>query len=291
MFNYLRKINTKVTETQYPNNYFDVNIEILKIATIWYPEDSTKLKYGLYHVFSIFSFLFCIVFCTPSEFISLLYTWGDLNAFIMNLGIALTHGICNIKVINWYIRRKEIMALMDTLQSEEFQYKSCKNFEPGYIFQKAKQTNIILSTMFFWWSIMVPISGYISGFYNFFFNRDSFYTSEMKTFQCISLPFYSWIPFDHSSEWRCVLAMIFQSFPMIYLTLMIIAVDTMFMGLINNITAHLLVLQGAFNTIRTRALQTLNKEDCFALYDDWELNREMMRSMKKCIQHLQTVQR
>lgn len=275
----------------YPNDYFDINIKVMKIATVWYPDNESKL----YKFYSVFCFIYCIVFCTPSEFISLIDTKDDINAFIMNLGIALTHFIASWKVINWYLRKKDILLLMEILQDKQYHYEETKNFNPGEIIEKAKQTNITLTKMFFIIANAIPISSYILAIINFIFRPQVFYTTDEngESYYCKKLPFYSWIPFDRSKEVSCFFALVFQSYPFTYLTIMIVAMDTIYMGLINYATAHLLVLQEAFRKLRSRALASLSREDenDELLQDDEVLERTMMEHMKKCIIHFQTIQK
>lgn len=289
----LRKVKPEEISIKmsYPNDYFDVNIKVMRIATVWYSKDESKL----YKFYSIFCFVYCIVFCTPSEFVSLVDTWRDINALVMNLGIALTHGIASLKVINWYIRRKEILLLMEILQDQQYHYKPTKNFKPGMIIEKAKQTNITLTKMFFLIANMIPVSSYILAIINYFFRPHLLYTIDENgsTEFCKKLPFYSWIPFERSTDFSCFMAIIFQSYPFTYLTVMIVAMDTLYMGLINYATAHLLVLQEAFRDLRSSALSELSRENeqNELLHDDELLEMTMMKHMKKCIIHFQTIQR
>lgn len=290
MLNYLREVfKTPEYSDEYPNDYFEVNIQIMKTATIW---DRKK-------PFSIVIFIYCIIYCTPSEFISLWYTRINVASLTMNLGVALTHGVAVIKVMNWYYRQRDMVNLMASLQGQEdLKYENFKSFKPGYIIQKAKRLNIVVSTLFFWCAISVPVSGYIAGFANIFINyfwhhstanlsnSTDNYNSTISTmnFKC-GLPFFSWIPFDYSTEELCFLAMMFQSVPMYYLTLMIVAVDTFFMSLVNFLTAHLMVLQGALKTVCERG-----DVKAGSYVNILSRRKNELKELKKCLKHLQFIQ-
>lgn len=290
MLSYLREVLKSPTYSdEYPNDYFEVNIQIMKTATIW---DRKK-------VFSIFIFIYCIIYCTPSEFISLWYTRINVASLTMNLGVGLTHGVAVIKVLNWYYRQQEMVDLMASLQErEDMKYENFKSFKPGYILQKAKRLNIVVSTLFFWCAISVPVSGYIAGFANIFINYfwhhstvnisnttdNNNSTISTTNFKC-GLPFFSWIPFDYSTEEFCFLAMMFQCIPMYYLTLMIVAVDTFFMSIVNYLTAHLMVLQGALTTVCERGDIKSRTSGNIIIR-----RRNELKELKKCLKHLQFIQ-
>lgn len=277
-------------EMSYPKDYFDINRKIMKIASLW-PLFSSSCSYKF---FSFFCFFYCIIFCTPSEFVSLLDTKEDITDFTMNLGIALTHGIASLKVINWYVRRKQILLIMEILNADEYHYETTPYFNPGLIIEDAKRTNKTLTKMFFILANIIPGSSYVLAIISFFFQNQSFYSLDKSgnSTYCRKLPFHSWIPFDRSSYWSCFFALLFQSFPFTYLTVMIVAMDTLYMGLINYLTAHLLVLQEAFRNIRTSAVHEIGRiSQLNPLHDDKVLDSAMMRQMKKCTIHFQTVQR
>lgn len=73
---------------------------------------------------------------------------------------------------------------------------------------------------------------------------------------------------------------------------MIVAMDTLFMGLMNFITAHLSVLQGAFRNIRNLALNDIGvRDEQIDNFEEKNLEKVMMGYMKKCVVHFQTIQR
>lgn len=98
----------------YPRDYFSINKKVIKVASLWYFTSEN----WVYKLFCLINFIYCVVYNTPAEFLSLYTTWGDLSSFIGNLGIALTHFIASWKVINWFMKRKLILKLMETLQDE-----------------------------------------------------------------------------------------------------------------------------------------------------------------------------
>lgn len=273
---------------EYPKDYFDINKKILKIAGLW--KDSTGSCW-LYESFRVFCFVYCVVFCTPSEFVKLLDTWGNMTEFMMNLGIALTHGIASLKVLNWYWRRRQILDMMNILDDEKYYYQRAGEFRPGFVVEKAKRINVSVSKMFFILANIIPGSSYVFGLGKYLFSNESLYdVHENQVVYCRKLPFYSWIPFDHTSgRITCLLGILFQAFPFTYLTVMIVAMDTLYMGLINYLTAHLLVLQGAFKHIRLSAQDNVGNFEKFT--DEGPFERQMMTEIKKRIQHLQVVQK
>lgn len=277
----------------YPSGYFDINVKVIKIASLWYFNSENLL----YKTFCFINFIYCVVFNTPAEFISLFTTWGNINAFLMNLGIALTHFIASWKVINWFARRNKILQLMQILQDETYYYNELDNFKPNLIIAKAKRINITLTKMFFVLANAIPWTNYLVGFIVLLFYPNSLYSYNkdgVETY-CSRLPFYSWIPFEHTTRISCLMATIFQFYPFTYLTIMIVAMDTLFMGLMNYVTAHLLVLQEAFRNIRNLALDDVGEkygeENKKEIFNEAILEQSMMKYMRKCVIHFQAIQR
>lgn len=292
MLRYIGQVNRPVAKREYPKNYFRVNITILRLGFIWFPDWKKNIFIILY---SLLWMILAIILTPLSEFMMFPSTAVDMNVFLNNLGVVLSHAVGAIKIINWCVQHRKILALMEVLKSDEFHYQSYGDFEPGFIVQRAKQKNVLFSTMYFWSCNLVLIIGYLEPTYSLIFQPENLETlnfSGEKKF-CWKLPFFSWMPFDHTTYWTCVLAYVIQFFLIMYLTFMIIAVDTLFMGIINYITAHLDIVQSAFKTIRARALVTLGRgsEQERILYDDEEMNEEVKQQMTKATKYLQTIYR
>lgn len=97
------------------------------------------------------------------------------------------------------------------------------------------------------------------------------------------LPYYSWMPFNYGTRGWFLVAMGYQAVPMFSYAYSIVGMDTLFMNLMNFIVAHLVVVQGAFNTIRERCEKKVDGKNLR------EIDRVMMDEMKVCVRHLQTI--
>lgn len=278
------------------NDHFAINKKMLKIASLWQSQTGSII----YKAFSIVNLIYCIIVPVPFEIMILYQTWGDINAFLLNLGVASIHFIGPFKIINFMFQRNKILDAMTILQDEKYYYKPLDNFKPDLILEKAKKINTVLSTIYFFWVLCGTTTSYAAGFTKLVFSSNSVYLiNTSKSAYCFSvlvccynsLPMENRTLTDETTRNFCIWTTAFSSYPLLYISLMIVSLDTLFMGLMNRITAHLQVLQGAFKNIRTSILNEEHQNDEERIYDSGHLEEATMAQMKKCIQHFQAIQR
>lgn len=273
--------STNIKQESYLKNYFSINIKYLRLASLWYPSEIHNVKDIAAIMMTIFMTMLT-TFYTPSEIISLPEQSDDINAFINNLGIALSHIIGSIKLYNFCFHRSQLKKLMQTLEDEDLEYEITEDFKPNEIIDKAKKQNVFTSNGFSALVHLVLWSNYLMAIFNFIFRPNSYYSVDRygNSVFCTNLPFYSWIPFYHGNKATCLVAIFFQLLCVLFLSLVIIGADMLFVGLINFVTAHVLVLQGAFKSIPMRSLKKSGSQ---------ELDQVMQREMKKCVDHLNLI--
>lgn len=83
---------------KYVTDFFVVNRWILRFAGIWRPDTQNDILQALYTLYVIGIFVFVNLFFTFTEFLSLLYTYGNEYDLIKNVSFALTHLMGAVKV-------------------------------------------------------------------------------------------------------------------------------------------------------------------------------------------------
>lgn len=266
-------------------DYFFCNRIILRFAGLWRPDKVGNFQKFLYQCYAIFVFLFVNLFFTTTEFVSLLETRRDLHDLIKNINFALTHLMGAVKCCFWFFRHKKLLTIIATLESDEFNYEEVQgSFSQIKIMERYKLKGAIFTFAFFALAHMTLTSSYVPPLIATarFDGNGSF---DQK------LPYFSWMPFKYDTPGKYLLALGYQAGPMFSYAYSIVGMDTLFMNMMNFIVAHLLVIQGAFKTIRVRCVRRIKGRvlRLDGLRDSEELDVEMMKEMKKTIRHLQTV--
>lgn len=270
----------------YLKNYFSINIKILKLALLWYPEK----KYSNWHFLKIlatFIAALIMIYFVITEFVSLSELTDDIKPFINNFGIILSHVIGFIKICNFCYYRKKIVRIMQTLQSDELKCEITEDFHPDKIIQRVKTENVLFTTIFMCLIMFILAFNYATALFYLFFDDEMFYSNDKNgnpTF-CKVLPFYSWIPFDHSTKTTCAFAMIYQFLILFLVAVIIVGCDTILIAMINFATGHFFVLAEGFRTIPIRCMK--RKED----QPELDLDKEMKEEMKKTICYLHVILR
>lgn len=262
--------------------YFSINITILKYVFLWYPEKITHFS-DIFSVTGTFLYLTICAFFLFSEFVTI-FDFSNLSAFLNNSGVALSHLVCYIKIVNICYNRQRIKGIMNILE-KDLEYEITKEFYPNTTFDKAKKKNNTFTSVFLFSMLLVVGFNMIATFLTLIFNESSFYSYDKhgSLVFCKQLPFYSWIPFDHTTKTTCALAMMFQFFPILILQFVIVGCDTIFIAMISFGAAHFIVLHDAFKTIPERCLQRK------AIQPQLDVDYEMHKEMNLSIQHLNAI--
>lgn len=282
------------SESQYAKNHFGLNRWILTYAGLWVPDTKSKIAIFFFRVYAAIVFLFVNVWFTSTEFISIKDTKHDWELLIKNINFALTHMMGAFKCVFWFVRGNRLVNIIVRLQDERWHYEAVEDFNPGAITQDAKRTGIKYTFAFFMLAHMTLSSSYFPAFFTAVFRPHYVEDANGNFTFSQSLPYLSWIPFAYDTPLSYIIAILYQAGPMWSYAYSIVGMDTLFMNIMNYIAAHLLILKGAFRTIRQRCVRRVAErggalEIREGLANSPELDAEMHREMRKCVQHLQTV--
>lgn len=279
-------------------DYFDVNITILKFAGIWIPENTvnkrTKLWYILYNSLWI---TYSVIIYTPSEFIILKTSLRDFNDFIKNINMSMTHLLAIIKILIWFTKRNEIINMIRTLKNASSMYESTNDYRPIDIIKKDKIEANRYTKTFLLFASFVSISSLINTLLNMMFTNPSsdviiFNNITNETIYNYKLSYFSYIPWNYKkSTVIYIITLIYQFFPTFNMAFIIVGFDMLFTTIVSYTSSQLLVLHGAFRTIRVRCLKRLGIDDKShnVLHNSKQLNDEMTKELKNCIKHLQII--
>lgn len=276
------------TSPQYSNSidFFVYNRIFLKCAGLWAPENQTTILSYLYKSYATFIFLFVNVYFTFTEFVSLMQTYRNLHDVIKNINFALTHLMGAIKCIFWFFVGHRLIHIMQTLQSGEYlYYEDEKSFKPRVILQSYKRKGAIYTITFLCLAHMTLTSSYVPAL-----AAAAFFKEEHNNTFSQKLPYFSWMPFAYDTPSKYIIALGYQAVPMFSYAYSIVGMDTLYMNIMNCMVAHLLIIHGAFRTLRPRCLKRIAGKELSddGLMDSSELSKEMMKEMKRIIGHLQT---
>lgn len=274
---------------EYIQDVFIVNRWILRLAGLWRPSNPSKIIQNLYVTYAVFVYLFVNLFFTGTEFLSLFYTYKNLYKFIKNINFFLTHFMGAVKVTFWFFKGNVLRNLMKTLESNEFHYEQSDDFIPSEIWKKYRKIGFKYTLGFLMLAHMTLSSSYIPPLLTASLNPPPYGNGNTSSFY-YRLPYYSWMPFEHYTPKRYILALGYQAGPMFSYAYSIVGMDTLFMNIMNFIAAHLTVLQGAFMTCKQRVVKRMENRSG-NLHNAALVRKEMNKEMRKNCRHLQTILR
>ncbi|CAH0559576.1 unnamed protein product [Brassicogethes aeneus] len=235
---------------QSKSDFFFFNRWILKIAGLWLPENKTWYVQLIYKIYALTIFISMYCFFVMTEFISLLYTYSDLNDLIKNLSFCLTDLLATGKVVFWYFNIRKLQRIIQRLEEDQLKYERCEDFDPEEIFYsykifgvKATGTFLGFGLLTFFASCVPPILSTLK----VLITNDEFKPQP--------LVYYAWTPFNYDTPKMYLIAQIYQATSLISKVQNVVGLDTLIMNLMNFIAYHFTLIQQAFLTITQRKLQ------------------------------------
>ncbi|RZC42074.1 odorant receptor 71a, partial [Asbolus verrucosus] len=271
----------------YVKDVFVVNRWILRLAGLWKPDNSSKYVQIAFRIYAVVVFLFVNIYFTTTEFLSLFYTYKNLYDFIKNVNFFLTHFMGAAKVTFWFFKGHVLRRLMAILEDPEFHYAGCDGYNPGQIWKKYKKIGFKYTLGFLTLAHMTLSSSYVPPLITAIFYPPPNGNGTTSPFY-ERLPYFSWMPFSHTTPGTYLLALGYQAGPMFSYAYSIVGMDSLFMNTMNFIAAHFTILQGAFMTSKNRVLENFPVNSGKAR-DPLLVREAMNNEMKRNCRHLQTI--
>lgn len=186
---------------------FSFQVKLLTFSGMWLPiHESKNKRFYLYHI--IFFVIYTEIYYNLSEYIVLKDIYKNLDEAIEHIGMLIQHLVGSVKIFLHLYKIRQIQSIMLRLEDDEFKYESYKDFKPDVIKQEYKSFSNRISMM--WWTLVncVPLSKILPAIIPIVFNwRQDYNCSDL-------LPYYSWFPFDISTQISCFWAYFIQIWPM-----------------------------------------------------------------------------
>ncbi|KAJ3631382.1 hypothetical protein MTP99_012511 [Tenebrio molitor] len=274
--------------------YFDSNIFLLKLSGFWiYDNDNKTARKYFQHGYNAFWCFYMFVGYIPAEILYVYYSFNDLSVFLRALRDVGNHASLVYKTFNYFIMRKDLLNLIDTLQNGDYEYEDCDDFQPSQIIKQEKK-QALKWTKYFWnFCNAICLSMFLNGVVTFFFMADKQYiVKNNETIYEQEQPVNAVLPFGSGTKKAFFISFVYTIVALTLAAWMIVALDSLFITLMSCTSAHLKILQGAVKTLRSRCIRRTNmcallKKNI--LHDPEILQHEMHKEMIKCIKHLQTV--
>lgn len=276
----------------YTPNFFHVNATFLKHGAVWSPKDQTQRFYNVYKIYQAIVLFLTLGLSSYSVVLGIIIHRKNFAILIEVLSVSFTIFLAAVKTSFWLIKGEKIKMIMNRLETDTFDCEKIDDFDPESMLKRAKRSGIKYACLLLFFSHLVLGLGYIpvmSLACWYYFNN--LQISNVQTFK--TLPYYTHIPVDHDTPLKYIFACLLQCVPMYLYVNAFVGVDSLFMNLMNFIATRMLILQGAFRTMRKRCLKKIIGNDLTPdnLHNSDEMEEYMMSDMKKCIQHLQLLLR
>lgn len=272
----------------YKPNFFHINYIFLKFCGVWPPDNDTTLKYKIYKIYQSAVLLILVVFGTYSFSKGIMDSVSDLTTLIEISNIGATIFLTEIKIVFWLKCSRHLKNIMNTLENNEFRYEKIDSFDPETIIRDTRRTGQIYTVVLFAFGELTIAFGYITvSSLSFWYYLNGRSISNVSIFQTFPYPLH--MPFESDTAIKYFLACILQYLLLHFAATGLVCVDALFMNLLNIIGAQMLILQGAFRTLRKRCMKKIIGPALASdsIHNSDELEKLMLLEMKKCTKHLQ----
>ncbi|KAI4458507.1 polyserase-related [Holotrichia oblita] len=181
--------------------FFDLNVRILKLSGLWVPNFSNKWKHRRTIAYNSICILYSMIYFTIAELISLKESAANLNDLVKNLNMLMSFLLTLIKVIVWFRYRKDILKIIRFLETPRNVFKDY-NLNNEEIILKELEFKDTWTKSFFIMSTLVPLSAGILSITETLTTGEKYvvFRNDSSLIYIQKLPYYSWIPFDHTSS-------------------------------------------------------------------------------------------
>nr|UEN71236.1 olfactory receptor 53 [Gregopimpla kuwanae] len=204
---------------------------VLKWVGLWRPGHWSQGKEAkLYNAYT-WLVIFFLIIVILSQFIGLVKSVNDLDAFANNIFLLLTLVADCGKAINILIKRENIIGLINCLEQDPCQPRT----EEELVIQRKFDRIVRFNTLRYAAVVLITV---------FVALLNSMYEDIPKR----TLPFNAWVPFEYvESRWRYAAAYTYQTFGILIGAGIGIGFDTLVPGMMLQTCAQLNILMNRFN--------------------------------------------
>jgi hypothetical protein len=205
--------------------YFDLIKNRLKLSALWIHDHKIKpsqryflLAYNTFWLFYIF------ILYLPSELLYAVYCFHDMDAFLGALRDSGNHVCAIYKVANYFIKRKIIINIINTLTNHPCDYEDCHDFKPNEIIKKElKHVTAWINWLWFFGNAN-RLSMLLGSLYVFLFMGDQQYdVSGGEELYQQKLPVNIITPFGTETRGKYLFTLMYTIIPVTYLVWIIVS--------------------------------------------------------------------
>lgn len=255
-------MNSAINEDQGINNILVVNLKLLKFLGLW-KGNISALNFSWARTLFIsyrWALLIILYLHTATEYLDIVFTWGDLENFAANGSVALIYTACIMKQTIFLLYDKRLKDLVQRLRSgylttslrwTEDHYKILQNANHRAQAASWRYYYICIGTLISFFTRAILVS-YGSALGLEMFNQGN---HTLKT-----LVFKAWFPFDIQQPGNFEIAFCFQIISCSMGPAINAGMDTLLVSVIINCCGEFKVLKYSLRTIRERAEDLLASE-------------------------------
>ncbi|CAL7950590.1 unnamed protein product [Xylocopa violacea] len=214
---------------------------LLSCTGCWRPISWTSpLKTGIYNVYTLSVIVFTIAFFVSE--IGSIFTVENVDEFVDITYILITIFVGFCKLMNVLFFRNEIMNLVNMFLEEPCATLSMEESEIQLRYDNRIWRNALCYTIMIEASVVMTIIN-----------------SLLTNFQHGRLTYRAWIPYNYTSTIVFSLTFTFQLLPVLIQSLVHVAADVLFVGLLMQICCQLEILVSRLDKVATNSMATLRR--------------------------------
>ena len=255
------------SKSKIPDDLLRVNIKTLRISGLWNyfgPEQKSNLMYSMLYVSST-TVLALFIISLLSEII---FNWGDLDIFTVNMSAILTYGACWCKNIGHISASKRIHRLVHKLRGGKLSPPEIWSKEQFTIARNYDRYVRIISWTYYMIGVGTLGSKVASSFIE---NSETAEENSNSTdITPKTLPFPGYFPYDYQKRGYYELSFLLHICMATIAPAQNIGWDALYIGLIMHSCCHFKILKNSLQNIKRRAIQMLQEENLLNKCNNWK---------------------
>jgi len=257
-------MNSPVNEGHVINNILVVNLKLLKLVGLWQGNRSTMKVSWTIELYTIYRWALLLIMYlhTASEYLDIVFTWGDLENLAATGSVALIYTTCIMKQTLFLFYEKRLEHFVQSLQSG-YLATSLRWTNSHYkILNDADRRAQAASWRYYYLVIVTIFSFFARSILTSYGTALGLEGLRQGNQTVKTLVFKGWFPFDIQQSGYFEIAFCFQIISCIMGPAVNSGMDTFIVSVIINCGGELKVLKHSLRTIKERAEELLTLDEC-----------------------------
>jgi hypothetical protein len=257
-------MNSSANEAHVTNNILVINLKILKLVGLWQGNISALNDSWTIKLYTIYRWALLVIMYlhTATEYLDIVFTWGDLENLAANGSVTLIYTACIMKQTIFLLYEKRLQHLVQSLQSG-YLATSLRWTKHHYkILHDADHRAQTASWRYYYLVIVTIISFFITAILSSYGTALGLQGFRQGNQTVKTLLFKAWFPFDIPQSGYFEIAFCFQIISCTMGPAINSGMDTFLVSVIINCCGEFKVLKYSLRTIKERAEELLTLEEC-----------------------------